>query len=95
MATRNDNQKSGLQLKSKGFVYYSNKYINYYHEDLSEQGIDYYEKAIALQEVLERVGCWDVDYIDWSTDKDHIKFTCEIGNEDRALETLEEFIEDL
>jgi hypothetical protein len=92
MATRNDDPKQGLVSTASVYNYYSDKYINYMNSEYDH--IEEYEKCINLKQALKDKA-WGIDYIDWSTDKDHITFTCEHKDKDLVVKTLIDFINDL
>ena len=54
-----------------------------------------YESWVAFNELIEKAGAYNVDWIDWSTESDHLTLTVHLTQKDKVLKALQEFIDNL
>ena len=69
---------------------YSDK-INNFAEMHDEDCLDWQKRWNRLVDALDKLDCWNIDYINWSTRGDHITLTTLIENKEKVINFLKEF----
>ena len=67
---------------------YSDKINNFAEMHDDEDNLDWRKRWDRLVDALDKLDCWNIDYINWSTKGDHITL---IENKEKVIKFLKEF----